>query len=135
MKKYSALFILIILVLLIASCDSGSPPELYLKFFIDDWGTPGASTISVDYTIENAGEEDLENCKIQFGVDTTNDSTKNYTTTKWTSGVDLDKGESRSVSNFSITAGIAIYDIYVIAAGWDSPEDKAAGSTIIYYEE
>ena len=135
MRKYYVMFIISMLVIVLGSCDSGSPPELYLKFFIDDWTGSGSSTIYIDYTLENGGESDLENCKIQFGVDTTSDSTRNYTTTKWTSGVDLSKGESHSVSNFSISAGVAINDVYVIASGWDSPEDKAAGPTIIYYDE
>ena len=136
MNKIAALFVILILVLALVSCDGGSPPELYLSFFIDDWVQAG-STVSVDYTIENGGDTDLENCKIQFGVDTSADGTRNYSKTQWTDGVDLDEGESDSVNNFDITITGTAVDVYVIASGFDNPTeaDKSARTTIIYYDE
>ncbi len=133
MKKQSAIFIILGIVLIMGSC-TNTPPDLYLSFNINTWSQVGAGDpVNINYTLKNGGDTTLENCKIQFGIDTNNSLTWDYTNTMWTSGVDLSVGESHTDSISIPTTGTAV-TVYVIASGWDDPEDKSAARTVIYYD-
>jgi hypothetical protein len=57
--------------------------------------------------------------------------------TYWTDGVDLSEGETYSVDDVEIGVFVIAYNVAVLAAGFDNPEDEKNGSgrTIIYYNE
>ncbi len=118
---------------MVCSC-TDTPPDLYLSFEITSY-TDNTTSVSVNYKLTNGGESTLENCKIQFGVDTDTGTGTTYleANKKWTSGVDLSVGESHTDSiSFPYTGSFGGID--VIASGWDDPEDKSAARTIIYYD-
>lgn len=140
MKKIFILILSALFIFLIVSCDNslGTPPELVLSFTLGDWSNV-VSGVEVDYTLKNDGEADLENCKINIGIDTSNDSTENYDEigdyTYWTDGVDLNEGQSHTVNNDFINITGTAYNIRVLAAGFDSTDDSKSASknTVIYY--
>ena len=139
MKKQLLLILAIVLAFVISSCDTdmGTPPALVLTFSLDGYEDIGLF-VQVDYTLTNDGDEDLENCKIQIGIDTDDpDEIEDYT--YWTDGVDLDEGETYSVDDVNIAFSILddVEDVFVLAAGFDNPPDAKSGSgrTIIYYNK
>jgi hypothetical protein len=132
--KRKILFILVIVVIAVfISCnDMGTPPDLVLSFTINAKDN-GGDTYDVNYTLSNDGDDDLENCKIQFGLD--KDDNQVYDDYKfWTAGVDLAVGES-DTTTANIPVGSYIYGVTVLAAGFDNPPDpeSSPGRTIIYY--
>ena len=134
MKKQSAIFIILGIVLIMGSCIN-TPPDLYLSFEITSY-TDNTTSVSVNYKLTNGGDATLENCKIQFGVDTEAGTGTTYleTNKKWTSGIDLSVGESHT-DNISVPYTGTLDSIDVIASGWDDPEDKSAARTVIYYDK
>ena len=142
MKRQFVLILAIAYIFMLFSCDTnlGTPPLLVLSFSIDDWQDIVLG-VRVDYTLTNDGEADLEDCKIQIGIDTSNDSIENYDElgdyTYWTDGVDLNKGETFTVDDVEITIIGDAYNVTVLAAGFDNPPDSKSspGRTIIYYDK
>lgn len=140
MKRLSVLISAIVFLFVLFSCDTdlGTPPALVLSFSLDDW-QPSALGIQVDYTLTNDGETDLENCKIQLGIDRGNDGEydqpEDYT--YWTEGVDLAEGETFTIDDVEIAIPPTIYYVAVLAAGFDNPADPkgSPGRTVIYYEK
>ncbi len=133
--KRKILFILVIVVIAVfISCnDMGTPPELVLSFTINT-ANKVVDTYDVNYTLSNDGEDDLENCKIQFGLD--KDNNQVYDDYKyWTAGVDLAVGESDTTTANIPVGSDNIYGVTVLAAGFDNPPDpeSSPGRTIIYY--
>jgi len=133
--KRKILFILVIVVIAVfISCnDMGTPPELVLSFTINTANNAG-DTYDVNYTLSNDGEDDLENCKIQFGLD--KDNNQVYDDYKyWTAGVDLAVGESDTTTANIPIGSDTIDGVIVLAAGFDNPPDpeSSPGRTIIYY--
>ncbi|MCP5514002.1 MAG: hypothetical protein H7A26_00890 [Spirochaetales bacterium] len=137
MKKLPALILITAFLFALTSCgtDMGTPPDLVLRFSINNTPELDGSVVKVDYTITNDGEGDLENCKIQIAIDTNN---SHYT--YWTGGVDLPEGRSHSVIDEEIPVSgttTTIVAVYVIAAGFDD-YSRSSGSperTIIYYDK
>ena len=134
--KRKILFILVIVVIAVfISCnDMGTPPDLVLSFTINTTDN-GDDTYDVNYTLSNDGEDDLENCKIQFGLDT-DDPDSDYNDYKyWTAGVDLAVGESDTTTANIPIGSDTIDGVIVLAAGFDNPPDpeSSPGRTIIYY--
>ena len=142
MKKQLVLILAMVFVFVFSACDTdlGTPPALVLVFSLDDWQNAPIG-VEVDYTLTNDGQADLENCKIQIGIDTSDDSVENYDEagdyTYWTDGVDLREGETYTVDNVGISMSILddAYNVAVLAAGFDNPPDSKGSSerTIIYY--
>ncbi len=142
MKRQLVLILTIVFIFVLFSCetDLGTPPALVLSFSIDDWEDTFFGG-RVDYTLTNDGEDDLKNCKIQIGIDTSNDLKENYDepdlVTYWTDGVDLTEGETFTIDNVEIFFLATRYNVTVLAAGFDNPGDpkSSPGRTIIYYDK
>jgi hypothetical protein len=142
MRSQLVLILAIAFIFLLFSCDTnlGTPPALVLTFSIDDWQDTILG-VRVDYTLTNDGEADLENCKIQIGIDTSDDGIENYDELGdykyWTDGVDLKEGETYTVDDVEITILSDAYNVTVLAAGFDNPADSksSSGRTIIYYDK
>ena len=134
MKRQLVLTLAIVFIFMLFSCETGTPPELVLRFSIDDWENAGLG-VQVDYTLTNDGEDDLENCKILIGIDTDADDVEDYT--HWTDGVDLTEGETFTIDNVEIFIIDAADNVFVLAAGFDNPADpkSSPGKTIIYYDK
>ena len=135
MQKLSVYVLSIIFIFMFISCDTeiGDPPDLCLSFTIDGSPDNTGTTVKVSYTLKNECAEDLENCKILIGIDTTSDSFDNYNYKYWTDGVDLDKGKSHSETDVNTTViGDAEDNLIVLAAGFDNAK-SVTGRTVIYY--
>ncbi len=134
MKKQLVLTLAIVFIFVLFSCETGTPPELVLRFSIDEWAPAGLG-VQVDYTLTNDGEDDLENCKILIGIDTDDDDVEDYT--HWTKGVDLTEGETYTIDDVEIFIIGTAYNVTVLAAGFDNPVDpkSSPGRTIIYYDK
>ena len=130
MKKYTFYIPAVFVLLLSISCtnEAGTPPELVLSFSNLDCYTSG-SDIVVDYKLTNDGEEDLENCKIQFGINNIGGDTYSYK--YWTNGVDIDEGDSHTESNEDTSFNGTVDDFTIIAAGFDSADSKGVVNTTI----
>jgi hypothetical protein len=116
-----ALFIVLMLgCLLLTTCEL-FPPELALEFHLDWWGfIDGPDELTVDYSMENIGGEDLQNCKLYFEFDT--DNGFYY---RWTPGVDLDTMDGLYSDSYTYTLpGVdQVNEVNLIGAGWDNPPD------------
>ncbi len=140
MKKQLVLILTVVFIFVLFSCETGTPPELVLSFSIDGWVNTPPFGVQVDYTLTNDGEDNLENCKIQIGIDTSNDGTENYDElgdyTYWTDGVDLTEGETYTIDDVEIFIIGTAYNVTVLAAGFDNPPvaKSSPGRTIIYYD-
>ncbi len=138
MKRQLVLTLAIVFIFVLLSCETGTPPELVLSFSLDAWQNAGLG-VQVDYTLTNDGEDNLENCKIQIGIDTTNDGDYDDAgdVTYWTDGVDLTEGETFTIDNVEIFFAADAYNVTVLAAGFDNPADpkSSPGRTIIYYDK
>jgi len=142
MKRQLELILTIVFIFVLFSCDTnlGTPPGLILSFSLDDWQNTVLG-VKVDYTLTNNGDADLENCKIQIGIDTSNDGIENYDELGdykyWTDGVDLKEGETYTVDDVEITILGDAYNVTVLATGFDNPADSKSspGRTIIYYDK
>ncbi len=138
MKRQLVLTLAILFIFVLLSCETGTPPELVLSFSID-YFTPTGFGVRVDYTLTNDGESDLDNCKIQIGIDTNDDEDYDEPGdyAYWTDGVDLTEGETYTIDDVEIVIIGTADDVFVVAAGFDNPANSKSspGRTIIYYDK
>ncbi len=141
-RKIIFIFVIILITAFFSCTDLGTPPELVLSFTLGAGSGPDVfGWYTINYTLTNdSGEDDLENCKIQVGLDT-GDVGSGYNWSPWTPGVDLAVNESVTTSHdFFVGIGTVIDSETVLALGFDNPPDPSGSSsgspsrTIIYYE-
>jgi hypothetical protein len=124
-------------VLILVSCNL-FPPQCALQLY----EAPTISTVSgednvtISFQLENIGSENLENCKVQWYVDSSSEGTvgtiETNEITDWAPsiGVDLSIGETSGLITVDTTfgnyaggtAGVDSFGIY--AWGWENPPDE-----------
>jgi hypothetical protein len=121
------IIVLLLSIWIFSGCDL-LPPEISFLPLVDDWGPdPGDGTLWIYYTFTNDGSVDLENCKVQFGIDEALvvGGVVYDNVTDWVpaAGVDLAQGETTTgvYDTGLVFAGVDYVGIY--AVGFDNPPD------------
>ncbi len=126
-KYIGIIAFLLVIVLLIASCDLFAP-DLVLRV-VDPSYTIIGTNVEREFKLKNTGSERLQNCKVKWGVDSMDAGIEYDETTDWapTFGVDLGLGITKgpftvqtSVVDFS--GGVEFFGIYEM--GWDYSSDE-----------
>ncbi len=133
-KYIGIIAFLLVIVVLIASCDL-IPPDLVLRVvnpsytFID-----GGTNVHITFYLENSGSERLQNCKVKWYLDDTDgdasDADIEYDEkTVWAPGTGVDLGIGVTKGPFTVDTtsgifggGVNFYGIYEM--GWDGSPDE-----------
>jgi hypothetical protein len=119
--KIALLAVLLFGCLLLTTCDL-FPPELAMEFYLDSYAWDGGNDeLTINYSMENIGSENLQNCKLYFEIDT---NIGFYY--RWTPGIDLDTSDGLVGDSYiySLPGVGVINEVNLIGAGWDNPPDE-----------
>ena len=132
-KYIGIIAFLLVIVLLIASCNLGTP-DLALRVVNQSYASIGGGNVRITFQLKNSGSEYLQDCKVRWYVDDTDsdasDADIEYDEiTSWapTFGYDLFVGETSEAISVETTSGIFgsgvnFYGIYEM--GWNSSSDE-----------
>ena len=129
-KYIGIIAFLLVIVLLIASCDLFAP-DLVLQVVNPSYTITDLvnGVVEITFELKNTGSERLQNCKVKWGVDSMDLGIEWDEITDWAPpfGVDVGVGVKKGPFTVSITdpafsGGVEFFGIYEM--GWDYSSDE-----------